>query len=67
MIERAETKLTIGAHALNYEYLFLEDRGGAAIEMGEEGFDDEMEGATQNAVAIRRKGRRLCRRSLLQR
>jgi hypothetical protein len=52
MIERAETKLTIGAHALNHEDLFREDRGGAAIEMGEEGFDDEMGGATQNAFAV---------------
>jgi hypothetical protein len=51
-LERGGKMPEIGAHALNHEDLFREDRGGAAIEMGDEGFDDEMGGATQNAVAV---------------
>jgi hypothetical protein len=44
--------LEIEAQALNHEDLFRDDRGRAAIEEGEDGFDEEMGGGTQNAVAI---------------
>lgn len=43
---------------VNHEDLFRCDKGGAAITEGEEGFDEEMGGATQDAYAIyeQRKG-----------
>ncbi|KAG7342122.1 SNF2 family helicase [Nitzschia inconspicua] len=38
--------------SVNHEDLFRKDRGGAAIQEGEEGFDEEMGGATQDAYAV---------------
>ncbi len=38
--------------ARNYRDLFRSDRGGAAIEEGEEGFDEEMGGQTQAAYEV---------------
>jgi hypothetical protein len=46
----------IEAQAMNHGDLFREDRGRAAIEEGEEGFDDEMGGQTQNVVAMYEEG-----------
>ena len=50
--EYANESIDFGAHALNHEDLFREDRGGAAVEMGEDGFDVELGGCSQNAIAI---------------
>lgn len=51
-----EATQEIEAQALNHKDLFREDRGRAAIMEGEEGFDEEMGGATQNIFEIYEEG-----------
>jgi len=48
MDEPTENKV----HAVNHRDLFRSDRGGAAINSGEDGFDEEMGGQTQAAYEI---------------
>lgn len=43
---------SLDAQAFDHGDLFRDDRGRAAIEEGEDGFDEEMGGGTQNMVAI---------------
>lgn len=48
--------LEIEGQAVNHGDLFRSDRGGAAIEEGEEGFDEEMGIQTQNVFAVYEQG-----------
>jgi hypothetical protein len=48
--------MEINVQAFDHRDLFREDRGRAAVEQGEEGFDEEMGGATQNLVEIFEEG-----------
>lgn len=52
----AEEEQLVDAQALNHEDLFRADRGRAAIERGEQGFDEEMGGGTQNIYAMFERG-----------
>jgi hypothetical protein len=45
-----------GIEAFDHGDLFREDRGGAAVEVGDEGFDEEMGGQTQNVFEIFERG-----------
>jgi hypothetical protein len=54
--EHSDSIMNIEANAVNHEDLFREDRGRAAIEPGEDGFDEEMGGGSQNLVAIYERG-----------
>jgi hypothetical protein len=54
--EQNDSIMDIEANAVNHEDLFREDRGRAAIQQGEDGFDEEMGGGSQNVVAIYERG-----------
>jgi hypothetical protein len=54
--EHNDSIMNIEANAVNHEDLFREDRGGAAIQPGENGFDEEMGGGSQNLVEIYERG-----------
>ena len=54
--EHNDSIIDIEANAVNHEDLFREDRGRAAIQLGEDGFDEEMGGGSQNLVAIYERG-----------
>jgi hypothetical protein len=54
--EQNDSNMDIEANAVNHEDLFREDRGRAAIQQGEDGFDEEMGGGSQNLVAICERG-----------
>ncbi len=58
MTRNGDESASIALHvqAFDHHDLFREDRGRAAVEEGEEGFDEEMGGATQNLVAIFEEG-----------
>jgi hypothetical protein len=53
---KQEDNFDVVANALNHQDLFRVDRGRATIELGEDGFDEEMGGASQNLVAIYERG-----------
>ena len=56
-LEQQETSaMEINVQAFDHRDLFREDRGRAAVEQGEEGFDEEMGGATQDLVQIFEEG-----------
>jgi hypothetical protein len=54
--DEQEEEFDVVANAVNHQDLFRVDRGRAAIEPGEDGFDEEMGGASQNVVAIYERG-----------
>lgn len=54
--EQNNSFMDVEANAVNHEDLFREDRGRAAIQLGEDGFDEEMGGGSQNLVAIYERG-----------
>lgn len=50
------SQLDFGAQALDTSDLFRSDRGRAAVEEGDEGWEEEMGGMTQTAVAVYEEG-----------
>ena len=56
-VEKQETSpIELNVQAFDHRDLFREDRGRAAVEQGEDGFDEEMGGATQDLVQIFEEG-----------